>query len=121
MKTIKKSFTAFATRALAIPILTFLLSPLCSRADDTAALQAKLNAGNVTLTAGATYSITGLTVTHAFNLNQAILKMTSATGTAIKLAAPGASITNGVLVGTWNCTTPCNPNGGALGIRIMAD
>jgi hypothetical protein len=121
MKTIKKPFTVFA-KVLAIPVLAFLLSPLYSYADDTAALQAQLTAGNVTLTAGKVYSVTGLTVTHALNMNGATITMPSTvtTGAAIKLMAAGASITNGTITGAWDYTTASNPSG-VIGVRILAN
>src|SRR5581483_1314497 len=88
--------------------------------DDTYSLQTQLNAGNVTLTAGRTYNVTGLTVTHALNMNGATINMTAASGAAVKLTATGASVTNGTINGTWNNTTPGNPSG-VIGMRILAN
>ncbi len=79
--------------------------------DDTKTLQQLLNAGDVTLTAGKTYNITGLSVPHAFNLNGAYVNMTRNGGAAIRLTATGASISNGSLTGPWSNTTPGNPSG----------
>jgi hypothetical protein len=104
MKTIKKPFKVFAM-TLAIPILAILCSPMCSYADDTAALQALLNAGPVTLPAGHSYSVTGLTVNYNLNLNGDVINMTAVTGTAIKLVKPSITLSNGTIQGTWSPTS----------------
>ena len=80
--------------------------------DDTWTLQSQLDAGNVTLIAGKVYNITGLSVTHALDLNGATINMTntSSGSTALSLDAAGASVTNGTLKGNWNNTTPGNPS-----------
>ncbi len=100
MKTIKKPFKVFAM-ALAIPILTMLLSPLRSYADDTAALQALLNAGPVTLPSGHTYNVTGLSVNYNLNMNGDVINFTPVTGTAMRLLKPNITLSNGTLKGTW--------------------
>ena len=121
MKTIKKSFAKFPIKILTIPILAILLSPVSVYADDTTALQAKLNAGNVTLTAGAIYNVTGLNISHALNLNGAVINMTGTTGATLKLTTAGASVTNGTVQGSWIYTTAANPATGFSGVKIMAD
>lgn len=88
--------------------------------DDTRALQQLLNAGNVTLLTGKTFNVTGLVVSHALNLNGATIAMTGTRSYTISLAASGASITNGSIVGQWNNSMAGNPNG-AAGIGISAD
>jgi len=89
--------------------------------DDTRALQTQLNAGNVTLTAGKIYNITGLTVTHALNLNGATLNFTGTSyGFAILMKGYGASVTNGSIKGQWSSASPGNPSGYS-GIYILAD
>ena len=90
--------------------------------DDTKTLQQLLNAGNVTLTAGKTYNITGLWVPHSLNLNGASINMinTNKWATAITLSAAGASISNGNLTGTWSNSTPGDPNG-VMGIEAKAN
>jgi len=103
MKTIKKPFKVFAM-TLAIPILTILLSPLRSYADDTAALQALLNAGPVTLPSGHTYNVTGLQVNYNLNMNGDIINFTPATGTAMRLLKPSITLSNGTINGTWTPT-----------------
>jgi len=115
-----KKRNKFAAKLPAILIFSLLLIPFCSYADDTAALQAKLNAGNVVLTAGAKYTVTGLSVSHALNMNGATITMTGASNACIKLTAAGASVTNGTVTGTWSNTTAGNAYG-ALGVRILAD
>jgi hypothetical protein len=89
--------------------------------DDTRALQSQLNAGNVTLTAGKTYHVTQLKVTHALDMNGATIIMnTTGYGFALSLTADGASVTNGTLTGLWNNTTKGNPSGYS-GIYILAN
>lgn len=89
--------------------------------DDTWALQSQLNAGNVTLTAGKTYHVTGLTVKHALNMNGATIVMSSTWyGFAITMNADGASVTNGTLTGLWNNATYGNPSGYS-GIYILGN
>jgi Right handed beta helix region len=95
-------------------------TPPSTTGDDTKTLQQLLNAGDVTLVAGKTYNITGLSVPHAFNLNGASINMTKSYGAAIRLTATGASISNGTLTGTWSNTTPGDPNGG-YGIMMSAN
>jgi parallel beta-helix repeat protein len=100
MKTIKKPFKVFAMM-LAIPVLTILLSPLRSYADDTAALQALLNAGPVTLPSGHTYNVTGLTVNFNLNMNGDVINFTPLTGAAMRLQKPNITLSNGTIKGTW--------------------
>lgn len=88
--------------------------------DDTRALQALLNTGNVTLTAGKVYNVTGLNVTHLFNLNGATISMTASYSQAIRMSASGAIVTNGSIVGKWSSASAANVNG-ASGIAIFAD
>src|ERR1700754_134506 len=49
---------------------------LATVTDDTQSLQSLINAGNVTLTAGKTYHVTGLKVTHSINMNGATIVLT---------------------------------------------
>src|SRR5579872_6104701 len=97
-------------------------TPPSPTGDDTNTLQQLINAGNVTLTAGKTYHITGLWVPHSLNLNGASITMTNASqgATAITLSAPGASISNGNLTGTWSNSTSGDPNG-VVGIQMQAN
>ncbi len=97
-------------------------TPPSSTGDDTKTLQQLINAGDVTLTAGKTYNITGLWVPHSLNLNGASINMTNTNkwAAAITLTAPGASISNGNLTGTWSNSTPGDVNG-ALGIQTQAN
>ncbi|HTI59432.1 right-handed parallel beta-helix repeat-containing protein [Mucilaginibacter sp.] len=120
METIKKPFFGRGVKIISALILTALVSALNSYADDTATLQAKLTAGNLTLTAGATYNVTGLTVTHALNMNGATINMTATSGAGIRISAAGASVTNGTVKGTWDYTTAGSANG-VIGMRILAD
>ncbi len=89
--------------------------------DDTRTLQSQLDAGNVTLTAGKIYNITGLSVTHTLNLNGATINMTNTSegSIAISLDAAGASVANGTLKGLWDNTTPGNPSS-VIGMFIGA-
>jgi hypothetical protein len=88
--------------------------------DDTRALQALLNAGNVTLASGKVYNVTGLNVIHLFNLNGATISMTGSYSQAIRMNASGAIVTNGNITGKWSSTAAANVNG-ASGIAIFAD
>ena len=120
MKTIKNPFTSAAMKFLAASALAFMLSPLCSYADDTAALQAQLTAGPVTLTAGHVYSVTGnLTVTYNFNLNGATLNMTGTSGPVLRVRNPNITVSNGSIIGTWSPSTAYNPSG-TTGISLYA-
>lgn len=88
--------------------------------DDTRSLQTQLNAGNVTLTAGKTYNITNLKVSHALNLNGATLNCTSTSyGFAITMNGYGASVTNGAIKGRWSNTLAGNASGYS-GIYVLA-
>ena len=89
--------------------------------DDTQTLQALLNTGNATLTAGKTYHVTGLYVTHSINLNGAtiILTNTATFSFALTVTSPSVSITNGTIQGLWSNTTVGNANGYG-GISILA-
>src|ERR1700742_3270125 len=80
MKTIKTPLTGLARKLLAIPVVALLFAPLCSFAqtDNTAAVQKLLTAGDVTLPANTTYYVTGLSVTHALNMNGSTFIMTGA-------------------------------------------
>src|SRR5579872_7441479 len=122
MKTIKTLIRVIASKTVAIPIFVFLLTPLCSFADDTAALQALLTAGPVTLPAGhAPYAVSGsLNVTYSFNLNGNTINSTVASGGTLKLKNPGITVSNGILTGTWTAAVAGNPNG-ASGIAIYAN
>jgi len=112
MKTIKTLFRVIASKTVAIPLFAILLSPVCSYADDTAALQALLVAGPVTLPAGHTYSVTGnLNVTYNFNLNGDVITMTAATGPVFRLRTAGITISNGTITGTWTPTSAFNGSG----------
>src|SRR6185312_15955017 len=89
--------------------------------DDTKSLQSLINAGNVTLTAGKTYHVTSLNVTHSINMNGATIVMTS-TGTytfALRVTVSGVSITNGTISGAWSNTAAGNANGYS-GIYVLA-
>ncbi|HZX59069.1 MAG TPA: right-handed parallel beta-helix repeat-containing protein [Mucilaginibacter sp.] len=122
MKTIKTLFRVIASKTVAIPIVVLLLTPLCSFADDTAALQALLNAGPVTLPAGhAPYAVSGnLNVMYAFNLNGNTINSTVAGGGTLKVRNPGVTVSNGTITGTWTAALAGNPNG-ASGIAIYAN
>jgi hypothetical protein len=88
--------------------------------DDTAILQTQLDAGNVKLPAGSIYHVTGLKVKHTLDMNGATINMTANTGAAIKLVSPGALVTGGTVMGTWDYTTPPDLKG-VTGMRILAD
>jgi len=88
--------------------------------DDTKTLQALLNAGDVTLAAGKVYNVTGLRVTHTFNLNGSTIHMTRSSGAGVSLMAKGATVTNGNVTGTWSSNSLGNLNG-VQGIAIYAD
>lgn len=116
MKTINKSIKKTSLRIVSFISCAFLLTPLCSFrntavTDDTATLQAMLKAGDVTLPAGQSYHITSLTVTHNLNLNGSVLNMTGTTGAGLRITAPGITVTNGKILGTWVTTSASNPNG----------
>jgi hypothetical protein len=88
--------------------------------DDTRTLQTQLNAGNVTLTAGKTYNITNLKVSHALNLNGATLNCTTTSyGFAITMNGYGASVTNGTIKGKWSSYSRGNASGYS-GMYILA-
>ena len=92
-----------------------------SVADDTRTLQNQLYAGDVTLTAGRTYNITGLEVTHKLNLNGATLNLISQWyGFAITMTGKSAGVTNGTIKGQWRSTAYGDPSGYG-GIYILAD
>ncbi len=116
--TTKPAATAPATTTQPVVKTT----PPSPTGDDTKTLQQLINAGNVTLTAGKTYNITGLWVPHSLNLNGASINMTNTSNwaTAITLSAPGASISNGNLTGKWSNSNPGDPNG-VIGIQMQAD
>ena len=82
-------------------------------ANDTQTIQSQLDAGNVTLTAGKTYHITGLKLTHSLDLNGATLNLTTTNPNsfALTISAPGVQVTNGTITGTWNNQNPGNPSG----------
>jgi hypothetical protein len=79
--------------------------------DNTAALQALLNAGPVTLPANNTYYVTGLNVLYNFDLNGSTINYMPSTGFCLRVTAPGVTITNGMVIGPWDYTTPNNPSG----------
>lgn len=79
--------------------------------DNTAALQALLNAGPVTLPANGTYYVTGLTVPHNFDLNGSTIVFTPLTGTCLRVTAANITITNGAIIGPWDYTTVNDPSG----------
>jgi parallel beta-helix repeat protein len=95
---------------------------LATITDDTQSLQTLINAGSVTLTAGKTYHVTGLNVTHSINMNGATIILTNTvTYTfALTVTAPGVSITNGTISGPWSNTTAGNANGYG-GVYILAN
>ena len=123
MKTIKTLIKVIASKTVAIPLFAILLSPVCSYADDTAALQALLTAGPVTLPAGHAlrYAISGsLNVMYNFNLNGNTINSTVASGGSLKMKNPGITVSNGTLTGTWTAALAGNP-GGTSGIAIYAN
>ena len=89
--------------------------------DDTYTLQNQLNAGDVTLTAGRVYNVSGFTVSHALNMNGAIINVTAAYGYPVRMSRYGASITNGTIKGTWTTAQAADPSNGAAGLWITAD
>lgn len=90
--------------------------------DDTATLQAQLNAGPLTLPFGhAPYMISAaLTVTYSFNMNVNTIHTTQITDGALKLSTPGASVSNGTVQGPWSYSTDAGNPGGGIGIRLLA-
>lgn len=88
--------------------------------DDTQVLQKYLNVGDVTLTPGKTYNVTGLRVTYNFDLNGSTIHMTRTSGTGVALVTSGATVTNGSVTGIWSSSALGNPNG-VQGMAIYAD
>ncbi|MFI5161680.1 MAG: right-handed parallel beta-helix repeat-containing protein [Sphingobacteriales bacterium] len=87
-------------------------------ADDTAALQAMIDAGNTVLpTHHAPYSITRLRLSHNLNANGNTFNCTLAVGRAIVMDKPGVKFSNAELVGMDDSTNP----DGTSGVYINAD
>lgn len=106
---------------LTIVLAGLLAIRLHMPADDTAALQAQLDAGNLTLPAGhSNYTVTSLTVNHTFDLNGNTIVSTATGGAVIRLNSKGATIKNGTIKGQWDYNTAYNTMG-AYGIYIRSD
>jgi parallel beta-helix repeat protein len=120
MKTIEKPIRVLAGRCLALPLLAILFIPKVTFADDSATVQAMINAGTV-FPAGKTYSVgTNLVVNKSVNFNGGIINWTGVTGGCLKIQTAGVVVQNGTINGTWTATGAYN-NAGASGIVIYAD
>ena len=103
-------------KKIIILILLFFANKLY--ADDTAALQAMINAGNTTLPAHhAPYTITSLNLVNSLNANGNVINCTLTVGSAIVMNSPRVKLTNAELVGLDDSE---NPNGSS-GVHINAD
>lgn len=96
----------------------YILSPF----DDTATIQAGLNAGNYLLPVkpGGYFISSPLTATHKFFLNGQVITATQTTGAALLLSTGGSVHgQGGVIAGPYNPATTGDAAGG-IGIRMLA-
>jgi parallel beta-helix repeat protein len=101
-------------------IILFVLLCFANRlyADDTAELQAMINAGNTTLPAHhAPYTITSLNLVNSLNANGNVINCTLTVGRGIVMNRPGVRFSNAEVVGKDDSE---NPNGSS-GVYINAD
>lgn len=106
-------------------LLTLLIAILISGAafaDDTAALQAQLNAGDAMLSPGHTYNITGVTLTHNLIIpSGAEIHLTSNNGAAIRVMGANLTISGaGTISGVYDITKP-GSFAGASGVTVYKD
>lgn len=98
-------------------LLLLLLLPLFAHADDTAALNALLAAGNTTLPASHTYTISAsLNVLHNFNLNGSTITSTATSGSILQMPTAGVTVQNGIIQGSSGTYTGT----GVSGINLNA-
>src|SRR3569623_259189 len=116
MKTIKNPFTGLAAKLLAVPFLALLIIPKLSFADDTAIVQAMINAGTAFPT-GKTYTVSSsLTVNKSVNFNGDIINCNQAAGGCLLVQTAGVVVTNGTINGTLTPTTTYTAGAGPSGI-----
>lgn len=84
-------------------------------ADNTAAIQAAINAGNYTLPTG-TYSVTTLYLTHSFNMGGNSISCIGTSGGCLMMNTPGVTANNGTLVGTSDVSNAS----GVSAIKVLA-
>ncbi|HWD89482.1 MAG TPA: right-handed parallel beta-helix repeat-containing protein [Mucilaginibacter sp.] len=120
MKTIKNPFTILAGKCLALLLLGALLTPEFTYADDSATVQAMINAGTA-FPAGKTYTVSiSLLVNKNVNFNGDIINWAGTAGGCLKIQTAGVIVQNGTITGTWTPTGAYN-NAGPSGIVIYAD
>lgn len=79
-------------------------------ADNTAMIQALLNAGPTVLPLGS-YNVTHLNVVNNFDLNGSTIHMTAGSGSMLVIVGNNRTIRNGTLFGLYGGATPGNPAG----------
>src|ERR1700756_596012 len=104
MKTIKKPITILAGKCLALLLLGALLMPQFTYADDTATVQAMINAGTA-FPAGKTYTVSiNLLVNRSVNFNGDVINWIGTAGGCLKIQTAGVTVQNGTISGTWAST-----------------
>ena len=100
-------------------IILFILLLLANKlyADDTAAIQAMIDAGNTTLPAHHSYTITRINLSHSLNANGSTFNCLLPGGAAFTMTTPGVKLSNAEIVGQSDITN----TGGSWGVEVNGD